>query len=79
MDNRICKTRSKMSIKEAIENGLIALKASGFSEGGDVYDDLAQALKDLEKGAKITDSLTQCVICGGTAFDYLSRCISCKL
>ena len=46
------------TIKEAIENALSALQSSGFPEGGAVYDDLKQALADLENGASVDEPLS---------------------
>jgi hypothetical protein len=46
------------TIRESIENALEALETRGFSKGGAVYDDLAQALKDLENGLSVEDQLT---------------------
>jgi hypothetical protein len=46
------------TIKESIENALEALAHAGFPKGGAIYDDLAQALVQLENGDLLTDRLT---------------------
>ena len=47
------------TIRESIQNALEALETKGFPPGGAVYDDLAQALKDLDAGLSLDDRLTE--------------------
>lgn len=45
------------TILEVLQESLEALKAGGFPAGGDVYDNLAQAIKQLKAGDNHLDKL----------------------
>jgi len=41
-----------MLVSEALENALIFLEALGYTEGGDIHDDLALAITRLKANPK---------------------------
>ena len=48
----------KETIREAIENALEFIEAKHGHRNGAIYEDLAQALKQLEDGDSVDDHLT---------------------
>lgn len=52
------KERHMPTIEEVLIQTIEALEASGFTAGGAVYDDFAQAVKQLQDGDSVKERLT---------------------